>query len=154
MKKYELRNILPLTASLELQGIELWTRGNLGRHGPEGDLRHDRHADDRLRASLRVTHLVYALRGLKGKKRMTAPKRVGNKSFENVVRTDERYGHDGLWLGPRGRDYGALLEHPKPYQIANLCPGPPPSTAGMTAWVLWRCQSWLSLSPCCGRGSR
>jgi len=53
---------------------------------------------------------------------MTAPKRIGNKSFENVVRTDERYGHDGFWLGPRGRDYGALLEHPKPYQIANLYP--------------------------------
>ncbi len=53
---------------------------------------------------------------------MTRPKRIGDKSFENVVRTDERYGHDGFWLGPRGRDYGALLEHPKPYQIANLYP--------------------------------
>lgn len=50
------------------------------------------------------------------------PVRLGNKSFENVVRTDERYGHDGFWLGPRGRDYGALLEHPKPYQVANLYP--------------------------------
>lgn len=48
--------------------------------------------------------------------------RTGNKSFENVVRTDERYGHDDLWLGPRGRDYGALLERPKPYQVANLYP--------------------------------
>ncbi len=53
---------------------------------------------------------------------MTAPKRPGNKSFENVVRTDERYGSDPLWLGPRGRDYGAMLEHPKPYQVANLYP--------------------------------
>ena len=53
---------------------------------------------------------------------MNASKRVGNKSFENVVRTDERYGHDGFWLGPCGRDYGALLENPKPYQIANLYP--------------------------------
>jgi hypothetical protein len=56
---------------------------------------------------------------------MTAPsekQRPGNKSLENTVRTDERYGKDGLWLGPRGRDYGALLEHPKPYQIANLYP--------------------------------
>ena len=52
----------------------------------------------------------------------SATLRPGNKSFENVVRTDERYGHDGFWLGPRGRDYGALLEHPKPYQIANLYP--------------------------------
>jgi hypothetical protein len=48
--------------------------------------------------------------------------RLGDRSFENIVRTDERYGHDGFWLGPRGRDYGALLEHPKPYQIANLYP--------------------------------
>jgi len=50
------------------------------------------------------------------------PQRPGNKSFENVVRTDERYGHDEVWLGPRGRDYGAMLENPKPYQIANLYP--------------------------------
>jgi hypothetical protein len=48
--------------------------------------------------------------------------RTGDRSFENIVRTDERYGRDGFWLGPRGRDYGALLEHPKPYQIANLYP--------------------------------
>jgi hypothetical protein len=48
--------------------------------------------------------------------------RPGDRSFENIVRTDERYGSDGFWLGPRGRDYGALLEHPKPYQIANLYP--------------------------------
>jgi hypothetical protein len=50
--------------------------------------------------------------------------RIGNKSLETVVRTDERYGHDGLWLGPRGRDYGVMLEHPKPYQHANLYPDP------------------------------
>ncbi len=48
--------------------------------------------------------------------------RPGDRTFENTVRTDERYGSDGFWLGPRGRDYGALLEHPKPYQIANLYP--------------------------------
>ena len=52
----------------------------------------------------------------------SATLRPGNKSLENIVRTDERYGHDGLWLGPRGRDYGRLLEHPKPYQHANLYP--------------------------------
>jgi hypothetical protein len=50
--------------------------------------------------------------------------RIGNKSLETVVRTDERYGHDGLWLGPRGRDYGMMLEDPKPYQHANLYPDP------------------------------
>jgi hypothetical protein len=51
-----------------------------------------------------------------------APRRPGNKSLENIVRTDERYGHDEVWLGPRGRDYGSRLEHPRPYQIANLYP--------------------------------
>jgi hypothetical protein len=50
------------------------------------------------------------------------PKRVGDKSFETVIRTDERYGHNGFWLGPRGRDYGSMLESPKPYQVANLYP--------------------------------
>jgi len=53
---------------------------------------------------------------------VTKLKRLGDRSFENTVRTDERYGQNGFWLGPRGRDYGALLEHPKPYQIANLYP--------------------------------
>jgi len=58
---------------------------------------------------------------------MTAPEpntklRRGTMSFENIVRTDERYGRDGFWLGPRGIHYGAWLEHPKPYQIANLYP--------------------------------
>jgi hypothetical protein len=50
--------------------------------------------------------------------------RLGNKSLETVLRTDELYGHDGLWLGPRGRDYGVMLPHPKPYQHANLYPDP------------------------------
>lgn len=50
--------------------------------------------------------------------------RPGNKSLETVLRTDKLYGHDGLWLGPRGRDYGAMLPDPKPYQHANLYPDP------------------------------
>jgi LuxR family maltose regulon positive regulatory protein len=50
--------------------------------------------------------------------------RLGNKSLETVLRTDELYGHDGLWLGPRGRDYGVMLPNPKPYQHANLYPDP------------------------------
>jgi hypothetical protein len=45
--------------------------------------------------------------------------RLGNFSRETVVRTDELYGHDGLWLGPGGRDYGVMLKHPKPYQYAH-----------------------------------
>ncbi len=49
-------------------------------------------------------------------------RRLGNKSYENVIRTNELYGNDPVWLGPRGRDYGEMLEDPKPYQIANLYP--------------------------------
>src|SRR5215471_18293265 len=50
--------------------------------------------------------------------------RPGSKTRETVLKTDELYGHDGLWLGPRGRDYGVMLPHPKPYQHANLYPDP------------------------------
>ncbi len=55
---------------------------------------------------------------------MTADIRPGSKTLETVLKTDELYGHDGLWLGPRGRDYGMMLPHPKPYQHANLYPDP------------------------------
>lgn len=50
--------------------------------------------------------------------------RPGSKTLGIVLKTDELYGHDGLWLGPRGRDYGAMLPNPKPYQHANLFPDP------------------------------
>jgi hypothetical protein len=50
--------------------------------------------------------------------------RPGSKTLETVLKTDELYGHDGLWLGPRGRDYGVILPDPKPYQHANLYPDP------------------------------
>jgi hypothetical protein len=50
--------------------------------------------------------------------------RPGSKTRETVLKTDELYSHDGLWLGPRGRDYGVVLPHPKPYQHANLYPDP------------------------------
>lgn len=50
--------------------------------------------------------------------------RRGSKTLDVVLKTDELYGHDGLWLGPRGRDYGAMLPNPKPYQHANLYPDP------------------------------
>jgi hypothetical protein len=49
-------------------------------------------------------------------------KRFGDKSVENVVRTDTRYGHDGLFQGPRGWKYWNLLEYPKPIQNPNLWP--------------------------------
>ncbi len=46
----------------------------------------------------------------------------GDKSLENVIRTDERYGHDGLFHGPRGKAYWDRLESPKPIQNPNLWP--------------------------------
>jgi hypothetical protein len=48
--------------------------------------------------------------------------RPGDKSFENVIRTDERYGHDGFFHGPRGKPYRDLLESPRPIQNPNLWP--------------------------------
>jgi hypothetical protein len=48
--------------------------------------------------------------------------RFGDKSLENLVRTDERYGHDGLFQGPRGWGYWNHLENPKPIQNPNLWP--------------------------------
>ncbi|WP_169972704.1 hypothetical protein [Tautonia rosea] len=44
------------------------------------------------------------------------------KSLGTVVRTDERYGHDRLFQGPRGWVYWNVLEGPKPIQNPNLWP--------------------------------
>ena len=49
-------------------------------------------------------------------------KRFGDKSVENIVRTDTRYGHDGLFQGPRGWSYWNHLENPRPIQNPNLWP--------------------------------
>jgi hypothetical protein len=49
-------------------------------------------------------------------------KRVGDKSFENTVRTDDRYGSDPFFHGPRGYPYWNFLEYPKPIQNPNLWP--------------------------------
>ncbi len=48
--------------------------------------------------------------------------RYGSLPLEAVVRTDERYGRDGLFQGPRGWNYWTRLEHPKPIQNPNLWP--------------------------------
>ncbi len=45
-----------------------------------------------------------------------------DKSLGNVIRTDDRYGHDGLFEGPRGWVYWNSLERPKPIQNPNLWP--------------------------------
>jgi hypothetical protein len=48
--------------------------------------------------------------------------RFGDKSLENFIRTDTRYGHDGLFNGPRGWGYWNFLEYPRPIQNPNLWP--------------------------------
>jgi hypothetical protein len=48
--------------------------------------------------------------------------RFGDKSLETVIRTDERYGDDSFFQGPRGWPYWNLLEYPKPIQNPNLWP--------------------------------
>src|SRR5713101_24489 len=53
--------------------------------------------------------------------------RYGDLSLGAVIRTDERYGHDSLFLGPRGWDYWNLLEKPKAYQDPNLWPDKRPT---------------------------
>jgi hypothetical protein len=53
---------------------------------------------------------------------VSSKERPGTKSLENIIRTDERYGHDGLFQGPRGWTYWNYLEHPKPIQNPNLWP--------------------------------
>jgi hypothetical protein len=50
------------------------------------------------------------------------PVRFGDRSLESTIRTDERYGHDGLFQGPRGWVYWSYLENPKPIQNPNLWP--------------------------------
>ena len=49
-------------------------------------------------------------------------KRFGDKSVENIVRTDTRYGHDAFFHGPRGWAYWNHLEYPRPIQNPNLWP--------------------------------
>lgn len=48
--------------------------------------------------------------------------RFGDRTVEETVRTDERYGHDPLFQGPRGWSYWNQLEDPKPIQNPNLWP--------------------------------
>lgn len=52
----------------------------------------------------------------------TYPIRFGDRSFENIVRTDERFGDDGLFQGPRGWCYWNYLSEPRPIQNSNLWP--------------------------------
>jgi hypothetical protein len=48
--------------------------------------------------------------------------RFGDKSIENLIRTDDRYGNDGLFHGPRGWGYWNHLEYPRPIQDPTLWP--------------------------------
>lgn len=53
--------------------------------------------------------------------------RYGDVPLGAVIRTDDRYGHDGLILGPRGWDYWNLLQNPKNFQNPNLWPDKRPT---------------------------
>ena len=53
--------------------------------------------------------------------------RVGDLPLGAVIRTDERYGGDRLFQGPRGWDYWSRLENPKPDQNPNLWPDKRPT---------------------------
>ena len=46
--------------------------------------------------------------------------RYGDLPLGAVIRTDERYGHDGLFQGPRGWDYWNRLQNPQGYQNPNI----------------------------------
>lgn len=47
--------------------------------------------------------------------------RFGDKSLETLVRTDQHYGSDPFFQGPRG-PYWSKLEYPTPIQNPNLWP--------------------------------
>lgn len=51
-----------------------------------------------------------------------AADRFGTLPLEAVIRTDERYGRDGLFQGPRGWNYWTRLDDPQPIQNPNLWP--------------------------------
>jgi hypothetical protein len=53
--------------------------------------------------------------------------RFGDLPLGAVIRTDDRYGADSLFQGPRGWDYWNRLENPKPNQDPNLWPDKRPS---------------------------
>jgi hypothetical protein len=53
--------------------------------------------------------------------------RYGDLALGAVIRTDERYNRDGLFLGPRGWAYWNYLENSKPYQNPNLLPDKRPT---------------------------
>jgi Protein of unknown function (DUF1214) len=57
--------------------------------------------------------------------------RVGDKSLENFIRTDERYGHDGLFQGPRGWGTGMTSSTPGRSRTRTCGPtrSPPTSSA-------------------------
>ena len=52
---------------------------------------------------------------------------LANLPLGAVIRTDERYGRDGLFRGPRGWDYWNLLENPQDLQDPNLWPDKRPT---------------------------
>lgn len=48
--------------------------------------------------------------------------RYGDMPLGGIIRTDDRYGNEGLFRGPRGWAYWNYLQNPKSYQNPNLWP--------------------------------
>src|SRR6266478_7960359 len=76
-----------------------------------------------------ITVPVYAQDAFTREKRAASRSvdRYGDVPLGAVIRTDDRYGQDGLIQGPRGWDYWNLLQNPKDYQNPNLWPDKRPT---------------------------
>jgi hypothetical protein len=100
----------------------------------------------RITAALTVLHAAMAASAL-AQTRFTREKRAAAQTADRygdlplgaVIRTDERYGQDGLFQGPRGWDYWNLLENLRDYQNPNLWPDKRPTyflgQLKMPAWT-------------------
>jgi hypothetical protein len=53
--------------------------------------------------------------------------RYGDPSLGAIIRTDERYNKNSLFVGPRGWAYWSYLQNPQPYQDPNLWPDKRPT---------------------------
>src|SRR6516165_5798198 len=75
-----------------------------------------------LLTALGIAILIHASGSLVFAQSAASPgqERHGDLSIEAIVRTDERYGHDGMFQGPRGWRYWKNLRDPRPIQNPNL----------------------------------
>jgi hypothetical protein len=78
---------------------------------------------------LTMTNLTFAQTPFTLENRSAAQRadRYGNLPLGAVIRTDERYGSDPLFQGPRGWEYWNQLQSPKGYQNPNVWPDKRPT---------------------------